>query len=161
MKYAVLGWLIFGLFGCTSKPAGPRVIYLNKLDHEGTVDVNGLYGQGRYRYALIDNPPKSLDSLHQVILHYCDSAVNKQEVETHYIRYYIQFYRLSDHTKSYQKGREDFWDLHNDINQELEDYRGEYRYELCKGDSLHGQWTLEVNSPAGNKTDTLEKKCQP
>lgn len=159
MKYSVLLFIFFGLFACTSKPSGPHVIYLDKLDHQGTVDVNGQYGPGFYRYALIENAPNSLDSLKYIIQQYCDSAVNKQDVEAHFIRYFIQFYRLSDNTKSYKKGKEDFWDIHNDINQELEDYRGEYRYELCKGDSLHGQWTLEVNSPAGNRTDTLEKKC--
>jgi hypothetical protein len=155
MKYTVLLLLTFELFACSSKPAGPHVIYLDKLDHQGTVDVNGQYGPGYYRYALIDHPPTSPDSLRQIILQYADSTVNNKDVEKKYIRYFIQFYRLSDNTKSYIKGKEDFWDIHNDINQELQDYLGEYRYERCKGDSIQGLWTLE----AGSKRDTLENKC--
>lgn len=159
MKYNLLLLLTFILFACSSTPTGPHVIFLDKLDHPATVEVNGYYGPGLYRYALIANPPASADSLQQIIQHFCDSAVNKQDVEAHYIRFFIQFYRLSDATKSYQKGKEDFWDIHNDINQELADYRGEYRYERCTRDSLHGLWTMEVNSPAGSKMDTLENKC--
>ncbi|WP_343693687.1 hypothetical protein [Chitinophaga sp.] len=159
MKYTFLLLLICGLFACSTKPTGTHVIYLDKLDHQATVEVNGNYGPGFYRYALIENPPNSADSIRQIIQQYCDSAVNKQDVEAHYVRYFIQFYRLSDNTKSYQKGREDYWDVHNDINQELADYRGEYRYERCIGDSLHGIWTMEINTPAGSKMDTLENKC--
>lgn len=159
MKYTFLLLLTFVLFACSSKPTGPHVIYLDKLDHSATVEVNGYYGPGLYRYALIENSPNSYDSIKHIIQQYCDSAVNKQDVEAHYVRYFIQFYRMSDNTKSYQKGKEDFWDIHNDINQELEDYRGEYRYERCTGDSLHGIWTLEVNTPAGSNMDTLENKC--
>lgn len=155
MKYTFLLLLTFELFACSSKPTGPHVIYLDKLDHQGTVAVNDQYGPGYYRYALIGNTPNSPDSLRQIILKYVDSTVNNEDVEKKYIRYFIQFYRLSDNTKSYIKGKEDFWDIHNDINQELQDYLGEYRYERCKDDSTHGLWTLEV----AGKRDTLENKC--
>ncbi|WP_343671120.1 hypothetical protein [Chitinophaga sp.] len=155
MKYTFILLLSLGLWACTSKPTGVRVIYLDKLDHKAEVEVNGQYGPGYYRFALIENAPAAADSLKQIILKYCDSAVNKQDVEAHYIRYFIQFYRLSDNTKSYLKGKEDYWDIHNDIKQELEDYKGEYRFERCSTDSLHGLWTMEVNG----KTDTLDNKC--
>ncbi|MBP1650847.1 MAG: hypothetical protein H6Q26_1004 [Bacteroidetes bacterium] len=155
MKYTFILLLSAVLFACTSTSTGVHVIYLDKLDHKAEVEVNGQYGPGYYRYALIENAPNSADSLKQIIHQYCDSAVNKTDVEAHYIRYFIQFYRLSKNTKSYMKGKEDYWDIHNDINQELEDYKGEYRFERCSTDSLHGVWTMEVNG----KTDTLENKC--
>lgn len=145
---------------CTHKNTATRVIYLDKLDHKGIADIDMQLKPIWYQYALLENPPANIDSLRQLIVHYCDSMVNVAAVEGHYTRYLIRFFNYSDNTRSYTNGKEDFMDVHNDISQEIEDYRGECRYEACKDDTLHGTWSVEVKMGDVFRRDTLKNNCK-
>jgi hypothetical protein len=145
---------------CTNNSNGIKVIYLEKLDHKGIADIDLQLKPVWYQYALLENPPENIDSLQKVIVRYCDSMVHKSNVEGRYARYFIQFFKYSDKTKSYIQGKDDFFDLHNDISQEMEDYRGEYRYEACQTDTLKGVWSVEVKSAEVFRRDTLQNNCK-
>lgn len=161
IKYSYAGILLLGMWACTQpvRNQAPHILALNKLTREGPVNINDQARPGLYQYALIENTPNNPDSLRQLLRTWCDSAVNKPAMEKQYYRYFIQFFNRSAATESYLQGKEDFWDTHNDINQELSDYRGELRYERCSQDSLQGQWTLEVSLPGYHQVDTLGHKC--
>lgn len=147
------------VLSCTNKSTATKIIYLNKLERKADVNFNEEPKPGLYQYALIENPPADPDSLRTLILNYCDTTVKKSDIEGRYYRYFIQFFNRSRNTESYQKGAEDFWDVHNDISQEMEDYRGEYRFERCTADTLHGQWSVEVRTGDQYRMDTLGTKC--
>lgn len=145
---------------CNNSNTTTKFIYLPKLEHKGMADIDLQLKPVWYQYALIENAPDNIDSLQHLIKHYSDSIVNKAAVEGHYARYFIQFFNHSGNTESYTKGKDDFWDTHNDLSQEMEDYRGECRYEACPTDSLHGVWSIEVKSGDVFQRDTTLNNCK-
>ncbi|PSL49721.1 hypothetical protein CLV51_1011056 [Chitinophaga niastensis] len=161
MKYLFLVIITCSLFSCKNSADNQttKIIYLDKLKREGPVNIDGAAKRGLYQFALIENAPLRPDSLKSLLLGYCDSLVNKKMVEAKYDRYFIQFFKKSAATESYLHGKKDFWDLHNDIMQELEEYLGEYRFERCKTDTLRGQWTLEVHTKDYANTTVVSGTC--
>lgn len=160
MKYCMLLMFVLGSFACKPSFTGIRIIYLDKLEQKTEADVHGTIGPAWYNFVLVENPPVSKDSLQQLIRDYADSTVNKAAIEAQYVRYFIQFYKLTDNTKGYIKSKVDFWDVHNDIKQEDAEYLGEYRYERCGADSLHGAWLMHAQVGPAYYTDTIVDKCK-
>lgn len=146
------------LGACSDTPKNMIITELDKLKHEGLVNMDGQVRPALYEFVLIENAPA--DSLGHRLQLYAEAKTNKSEIAGKYTRYFIQFYKKSARTESYVNGKEDFWDEHNNIMQENEDYLGEYRFERCKTDTLRGTWTMEVMDHGQPHLTTLDKGCE-
>lgn len=150
--------MMMTLGACTETPKNMIFTELDKLKHEGLVNIDGQISPALYEFVLIENVPA--DSLGHRIQLYSEAKINKAEIARKYARYFIQFYKKSTRTESYVNGKEDFWDEHNNIMQENEDYLGEYRYERCATDTTQGTWTMEVVEHGQPQLTTLESTCE-
>lgn len=158
MKKLLLAGMMMILGACTNTHENIVFIELDKLKHEGPVNMDGEINPALYEFVLIDHVPE--DSLGHRIQLYAEAKINKAEIAAKYARYFIQFYKKSARTESYVNAKEDFWDEHNNIMQENEDYLGEYRYERCKTDTTQGTWTMEVVEHGQPRLTTLESSCE-
>lgn len=158
MKKLLSTGMMMLIWACNGTPENMIFIELDKLRHEALVNINGQIRPALYEFVLIDNPPA--DSLGQRLKLYAEAKINKTEIAGKYARYFIQFYKKTSRTESYVNGKEDFWDEHNNIMQENEDYLGEYRFERCTTDTLHGKWTMEVVENGQAHLTTLDSGCE-
>lgn len=158
MKKLLLAGMMMILGACTNTPQNMVITELDKLKHEGIVNMDGQLSPALYEFALVDHVPE--DSLGYRLRLYAEAKTNKAEIAGKYARYFIQFYKRSAGTESYVNGKEDFWDEHNNIMQENDDYLGEYRYERCKTDTTQGTWTMEVVEHGQPQLTTLESSCE-
>ncbi len=160
-KIALL--LIVALSLNSSCKRSTKFIYLDKLrDEDGTYFDNKLRPY-LFEYVLIDNPPDNKDSLKKIIIAYCDTSLAyRTKIEQKYYIYFIRFFRKSCATSCYIKAVDGCgdWTAHSDIDDESEDYLGEYHYNRCSNVSEKGRWTITFDIQDFYEKNILIDECK-
>ncbi len=162
MKKIVL-LLIVALSLNSSCKRNTKFIYLDKLRYEGLSDFDLKLRPVLEEYVLIDNPPDNKDSLKKIIIAYCDTTLAyRKKIEKKYYQYLIRFFRKSSSTSCYIKAVDGCgdWTAHSDINQEFEDWLGEYYYTRCNNMSEKGRWAITFDTQEFYEEIVLSNECE-